>query len=1038
MTTTKIAPLKFGRCLCLLAVMFFSLTAFSQQQIPVTGTVIDSTESAPLQGVSVSVKGGTAGAITDAEGKYALTVPANSILVFQYTGYAERSIPVGNQTVINVALSVTAKGMDEVVVVGYGRQKKATVTGAISSIQTKEIKQSPAANLAVTLAGRLPGLTTIQTSGEPGRDATNLFIRGQGTVNSQSPIVLVDGVERDLTYIDPNEIESVTILKDASSTAIFGVRGANGVILVTTKRGTSEKPEINFTAEAGMQDFPRFITPVNSYEFATLRNLALKNDGQAPAYSQKALEHYKNGDDLLRYPNTNWKDMLLKDFSMQQRFNLNVSGGNKNMRYFVNAGYLNQGGQFKVEDGLSYDPGFKLDRYNFRSNIDLQLNKTLKAYLNVGGYLEKQNMPMSVMNKLSSDFNSNLSGMSAVQYIIGLMFDLPATIYGPVDPNGDVITAPTVDWPAYGLINRSGYIQQTRSNVLATYGMEQDLKFITSGLTAKAVMSFDTRSTNNMFAGKDFAKRVQVVSPTLNDVNGNDSVYYTAYNAHQNTPLSLSGGHTFNSLSNFQASLNYNRRFDRHSVTGLLLYQQQKNIINAQLPYNLQGLATRITYGLDNKYFAEFNAGYNGSEQFAKGRRFGFFPAFSGSWLISNEDFLKDNNTISLLKIRGSYGEVGNDRIGSSRFLYLDNILVGGGGYSGSLGLNGQVININLLKNEALQWEVARKTNIGFEIGLLNNLNLTVDVFKEKRDNILRNRGTIPKLNGLPVAVLPPANIGIIENKGYEIELEYKKVVNRDISFLSKVNFNYAVNKQIFADEAHLSEEYAYRYRETGYKIGQKWGYVVEGYFRDLGDVATSPVQNVGGHASRPGDFKYKDLNGDDVINEKDLAPLGYSNAPQYTFGGAFNFNYKNFDISALFQGAANVSRQFTGRGVYATSGVKNYVSRHLQSWTEERAENGETILYPRLSVESSPNEISNSFFISDASYIRLKNVEVGYTFSPRLSQKVGAKRIRLYANGLNLFTWDRLPTKEYDPEVLNWAAYPIMRIVNFGANITF
>ncbi len=1009
-----------------------------QLAIPVKGFVKD-IKGEPLPGVSIVLKGSQTGTTTNADGSFEINAgEPGAVLIFSFIGYTTKEIVIGSQSVLNVALDVSESALDEVVVVGYGTQKKATVTGAISSVQTREIKQSPAANLAVTLAGRLPGLTSVQTSGEPGRDLTQLFIRGRGTVNAQSPIILVDGVERDLTYIDPNEVESVTILKDASSTAIFGVRGANGVILVTTKRGTSEVPEINLTMEAGAQDFVRFIKPVNSYQFASLRNQALRNDGLPETYSPAALEHFRIGDDPVRYPDTKWRDLLIKDYSMQQRYNLNVSGAGKAMKYFVNAGYLNQGGQYKVEKNLPYDPSFRLNRYNFRSNIDLQLNPRLKAFLNVGGYLEKQNMPMSILNRIGGDFSGNLANMSPALYLIALMTDLPAIIPGPLTPDGEVLTGPSVDWPAYGLMNRSGYVQQTRSNVMATYGMEQNLDFITKGLSAKAVISFDSRSVNNMFASREFAKFVQVVDPNLKGQDGLDSVSYRPYNAHLNTPLSISGGHSFSSLSNVQGYLNYARTAGKHSVTGLALFQQQKNIIDAQLPFKLMGLAARVTYGFDDKYFFEFNAGYNGSEQFAKGRRFGFFPALSGGWVISNEKFLVNSKAVTLLKLRGSYGTVGNDRIGGRRFLYLDDIQMGGGGYSGSLGYS-QVINTNLLKNEYLQWEVARKSNIGLEVGLFNAFSLVLDVYKERRDNILRNRGTVPVLNGLPNNVLPPVNIGVIENKGYEAELIYRKSIKKDFSILSKVNVNFARNRQIFADEPLLSETFAYRYRETGYSIGQSFGYVVDRYFKNEEDVKNSPVQEVGGHESRPGDFKYKDLNNDGVINERDMAPVGYSGIPEYTFGAAFNVMYKGFDISGLFQGVTHVNRSFGGRGNYASNGdVKNYMGRHLDAWTEERAAAGETIRYPRLTTQVSPNENSNSFFIVDASYIRLKNVELGYTLPTELVKKIGAKRVRIYTNGLNLVTWDRLPTKDFDPEISSWEAYPITRVYNLGLNVTF
>lgn len=1010
-------------------------TVFSQGPAAITGKVIDSL-GAPLQGVSVFVKGTQHGTTTNAAGAYSITAKKGDLLSFRMVGYAEQEVAVGSTAAIDITLKRQALDLDEIVVIGYGTQKKETVTGAIASIQTKEIKQSPAANLAVTLAGRLPGLTAIQRSGEPGRDLTQLFIRGVGTINAQAPIILVDGVERDLTYIDPNEVESVTILKDASSTAIFGVRGANGVILVTTKRGTSEKPQINFTAEAGMQDFPRMIEPVNSYEYATLRNLAQRNDGIPETFSQDAIDYYKSGEDPLRYPNTDWNDLLMKKYSFATRYNLNVSGATKFTKYFVNAGYFSQGGQFKVEQGLPYDPSFKLDRYNFRSNLDLQLSPTLTAFLNIAGYIEKQNMPSSIFrSQLFSDLNAAISSESPTVYIFRYMNALPATVPGPLSPDGDVVTAGDVFHPAFGQLNRSGYIQQTRTNVTATYGMNKTLDFITKGLSVKAVMSFDSKFTNNLFATKNYAKVIQVIDRNQQGADGKDSVYYVPFNADVNTPLTISGGKFFNTLSNFQGFVNYARNFQKHTVTGLLLFQQQKIVVNEELPYNSRGLAGRFSYNFANKYFFEFNAGYNGSEQFAKGKRFGFFPALSAAWNLSKESFLENSSVIRNLRLRGSYGIVGNDRIGGRRFLYLDDIQVLPGSYIGGLG-NGNYINIGLFKNADLQWEVSKKTNVGMELALKNGLELVVDVFYEKRDNILRNRGTIPILNGLPLSAIPPANIGVINNKGFEAELTYKKAFNKDFSVLGKVNVNYAKNKQLFADEVLLPDDYAYTYRQTGYTIGQRFGYITDGYFTSQADVANSPVQNVAGQPAKPGDFKYRDLNKDNVINEKDMAPVGYPGIPQYTFGAALSVTYKGFDLSALFQGATNVSQYFQGFGVFSTQG--NYVKRHLNSWTQERQDLGEKITYPRLSTGANQNETANDFFIVDASFIRLKNVEIGYTFPRRLSKMVGAQNVRIYANGLNLYTWDRLPAKDIDPESTGNSTYPLLRIFNFGFNVTF
>jgi TonB-linked SusC/RagA family outer membrane protein len=1023
---------------CLFGILLTVSTASlaQQQTITVSGTVTDSSDASGLIGVSVKVQGANQGVQTDASGKYSIVVASNATLSFQYVGYRTQVINVNGDPTINVKLSSESNELNEVVVVAYGTQKKASVTGALNSIKTKEIKQSPAANLAVTLAGRLPGLTAIQKSGEPGRDLTLLFIRGQGTTNAQSPIVLIDGVERELTYIDPNEVEDITILKDASSTALFGVRGANGVILITTKRGTSEKPVINFSTETGLQNFTRTLQPVNSFEFATLRNLAQRNDNKGDAFSQEALDHYRTGDDPLRYPNTNWREELMRDFSAQQRFNLNVSGANKSMKYFINAGALDQGGQFKVEPGLKYDPSFSLNRYNFRSNIDVQLSKSLKAYLNVAGYLEKQNMPAGVINLFGDQRDIVLGNSSPAMFIYMFMNDMNSTDPGPTAPGGGVITNPIVPHPAFGQINRAGYTQQTRSNVLATYGMEKGLDEITKGLSVKVVASFDSRSTNNLYGSKNYQKFVQVIDPVLNAQDGRDSVYFRRFNADEDTPLSLSGSRFFTSLANFQGYLNYSRSFDKHSVSALALVQQQKNLVDAQIPYNLRGAATRLTYAYDSKYLLEFNAGYNGSEQFKKGNRYGFFPAFSGGWVISNENFLKDSRVINLLKLRGSYGRVGNDRLGNNRFLYIDDIQVRPprSGYSNSLGF-GSSVATSRLKNEELQWETATKRNVGLELGLFNSLSLTVDLFNETRDNILRNRGTIPLLNGLPIGALPPVNIGVVKNKGFEVELNYKKAFTNDFSIMSRTNVAFARNKQVFADEPLLPDQYAFQYRQTGYRIGQVFGYHVDRFFTSEEDIQNSPFQDMGAHESRPGDFKYKDLNGDNIINGLDQGPIGYANIPEYQFGTALSVTFKKFDISALVQGVTNISNLYAGQGTFEGT---NYYSQHLESWTPERAAAGLPIRHPRLTTQLSPNHNYNTFFYVDASYIRIKNVELGYSIPTRWANKIGSKNIRLYTNGLNLFTWDKLPTKNFDPELTGEFNYPITRVYNFGLNVTF
>lgn len=998
------------------------------QNIEIKGRVTDNI-GMPIPGVSVKVKGSLTVTTTDNNGNFAITVPDNkSILVFSFVGFVNQEIPVDSETTINVTLSEQDTGLDEVVVVAYGTQKKITVTGAIASIQTKEIKQSPAANLAVTLAGRLPGLTAIQKSGSPGNDVTMLYLRGQGTLNGQNPIILVDGVERSMTYIDPNEVESVTILKDASSTAIFGVRGANGVILVTTRRGVSEKPEINFSAETGLQDFTRRNSILSSYEWATLRNQAWRNENPnadpdnpvtQPPYSSYALERYKLQDDPVRYPNNNWRDMLMYKFVPQNRYNLNISGGGKNVQYFVNVGALDQGGQWKV-DQKDYDPSSFLKRYNFRSNIDATLNKagTLKMFLNAAGYIEKVNSPYQ--NDIFRYINNQF----------------PSILPGPLTPDGEVLVSTGLyNNSPYGMINRSGYIQQTGSNVIASWGMEQKLNFITKGLAAKIMASFDTRTVYSLVGNRGYQTWTQIIDPNLQASDGRDSVYYVKASAQENTPLSMSSSASFESFSNLQLLLNYNRTFSEvHNVTGLFLAQQEQRIRPGErLPYNLRGFAARFAYGYKDRYFAEFNAGYNGSEQFAKGRRYGFFPSVSGAWVITNESFFNKGPVLDLLKLRASYGIVGNDRLGGNRFLYLDNIQRNGGGYSPSLG-DGATINESYIGNPDIRWEVAKKSNIGLEVVLFNDFKLVADFFNEKRSNVLISRGLVPDLNGVPASARPPVNIGIVENKGYEIELNYNKAVNRDFSFFSKLNFNRAKNVVVFRDEPERSADYAFLYRQTGYSIGQNFGYVVDGYFNSSEEIQNYPKYNTG-RTPRPGDFKYRDVNGDGIINDRDISPIGNSSVPQYTFGAAIGFEYKGFNISALLQGVAKVSAFMSDLGVFEQY---DYRERHLNAWTPERFAAGEKIEYPALGIGLTASNTVNSFFVENTSFMRLKNVEVGYTLPASLTKKIGISKARFYVNGVNLFTWDKMKTKDYDPEIWNSATYPVYRVFNSGVNIVF
>lgn len=1003
----------------------------------IMGKVINA-RGEPLENASVTIKGTQTGVVSDVNGVFVIEVPdARTVLVISHVGYEDKEIIAGDQKAIEVVLSPQQASMDDVVVVAYGKQKKLSVTGAIASISTKEIKQSPAANLAVTLAGRLPGLTALQRSGEPGRDATALFLRGIGTLNGTSPIILVDGVEREMTYIDPNEVENVTILKDASSTALFGVRGANGVILVTTKRGVTSKPSIGLTYEYGLQGFTRSPSMLNSYDWARLKNEAWANDNPGvdpndpvnqPPYSEYALDRFLYQEYPEAYPNNNWQQLLFNDYVAQKRYNLNLSGGSEYVQYFVNVGFLDQGGQWKIDPGVKdYDPSGFLKRYNFRSNIDAKLNKagTLSTFLNAAGYFEKVNSP-----------NANTNEIFRRTYAF-----FPVVLPGPLTPSGEVLIGPgNYNESPWAMINRSGYRQETRNNITASWGLKQDFSFITKGLSARFMASFDTRTIYSLTAAKSYQRWIQIIDPNTPNHEGMDSVQYTRVLLDaENTPLNIGSGSNFQSFFNFQFAVDYNRVFkQKHAFTGLLLAQQETRVLpNDRIPYNLRGISARASYAYDSKYLLEFNAGYNGSEQFAKGRRYGFFPTISGGWVVSNESFLKSSELISMLKLRASYGKVGSDRLGGRRFLYLDDIQrASGGGFSTSLGRGGLIAE-NYLGNPNIQWEVAKKANLGLELGFLNNdLNLMIDLFNERRDNILISRQTIPMVYGIEPGRMAPVNMGIVENKGYEIELNYKKAINRDWSFLSKLNFNFARNKVLFSDELRLPDDYAYPYRQTGFRLGQVFGYKLQdGYYTSYDEIATEGLNYVG-YTVRPGDFKYVDTNGDKIIDERDMVPVGYSAIPEYTLGAAFSITYKNVDFSFLFQGNLNVSQPLSG---YGTMALSDFRERHLYAWTPERAANNEKILYPRLSTGGSSSERDyNEFFIENRSFVRLKNAEVGYRLPEKWIRKIGSKEVRIYANGFNLITWDKMRTKDFDPEVDNSLSYPVYRIFNTGVNITF
>jgi TonB-linked SusC/RagA family outer membrane protein len=1031
------------KALCLLCILSCcSLAALAQKRV--TGTVIDAGGEAVI-GANVVEKGleSTNGTITDANGRFTLTVRNDATLHVSYIGYITQDVKTGNQTALTITLLEDTQDLEEVVVVAYGVQKKASVTAAISSVDTRELKQSPNANLSVALAGRLPGLTALQSSGQPGNDDVRLYLRGLGTLNDSSPLILIDGIPRDnISQLDPNEVASVSILKDASATAVFGVRGANGVIMITTRRGQPGKSQLSVSANYSLQSFLVKADRVHSWEFAEMRNQDYLNsnhgaDESSWPYTQYMIDKYKSGEDPVFYPDRDVFHDYFRDYAPQTRINANFNGGQNDFSYFLNVGYIGQGGNFKTEskDFLGYDPSYSMDRYNFRGNLDYQIARNLKSSLNIASYLEKMNTPQT-----ADLFGGSVAGM--VENMIAYTWSTPPTDPGPLTvpgygvPENEVVAQSGQDRNTYGEINRRGYRQEATTMLNSSLSLDWGLNFITEGLSAKGLLAFDSRASTTMQGVKSLDTYQFTVARNANETSG-----YSPIRSNTDAAIRLSKSAGTYYYLNWQASLNYARTFGPHALTGMLLYQQDNwDGLGADLPYNMLGMVARATYSFDDRYMAEFNFGYNGSEQFAPKNRFGSFPAFSVGWLAGNEAFLKDNPIVTNLKFRASYGKTGNDKLGSSRFLYQSFITMGGG-FVPTLG-HEQQVNQGRMGNEAIQWEVAEKKNLGVEFELINSLSFVFDAYTEHRDQILISRKTIPILQGVPIGNIPRVNIGIVDNRGYEAEAVWKKQIGSDIFYSIKGNVGYNKNVVKFSDEVQYGEDYAYRYRQTGFSIGQPFGYQIDysngnGYINTQAELDNLPIYEVGG-TPRLGDFKYVDINEDGRINDKDLIPIGYSSVPRISYGFSGMLNYKYLDFSFLFSGIAKSNITQAGWGATEAGIVGFFNGWHFDAWTPERYANGDKILYPALGTSAGVSQKSNSVFIMDRSFLRLKNLEIGYNVPGVFMKYLSLESARIYVNGSNLWTWDKFPVNTIDPEQSGALVYGLTRTVNFGLNLVF
>ena len=1011
--------------LSMLFTLLQSIVIYAQQgdQLPVKGQVVDG-QNISLPGVTIIIKGTTQGTTTDVNGEYSISVPnANAVLVFSFIGFQSQDVIVGERQTINVTLKELTTELDEMVVVGYGQQKKESVVAALSTIKATGLKQTPASNIGIALAGRLPGLTVLQRSGVPGGEAMEFYIRGRSTVNGQAPLTLVDGVERDFKALDPREIETISILKDASATAVYGVRGANGVIMITTRRGKVGKTVIDVTAENSWQAPTRLPDMVSAHDYALLRNQVETQNGRDPIYDNYALERYRLGDKPELYPVRDFINEFMRDASPMNRVNVNVSGGSNKMRYFTTVGYLYQEGIFKTEkfSEYDYDPQSKANRVNFRSNFDIDLTSSLKMFLNVSGYMQKKNDPVIVPN--NSAYLSDVAGYSIV---IGSLIQTPNNYHNDITPDGEVLSTllkgGNVNNVPYGMLNRTGFRNTQTNQVTTTLGVEQSLDFIAEGLSAKVVASYDAFSSNQQVRQRTFQ-----VYEAIMDVAAPDSVSYQPIGTNTNSPLSDSQYQSFNNLFNIDASINYIRSFGLHDVTAMLLFNRYQRVINIQLPYNYVGFVGRATYSYNSRYLGEVNFGYNGSEQFAPGHKMGFFPSVSLGWVMSEEDFIKNAMPwLSFAKIRASYGQVGNDNMNGSRFAFLT---LWSGSYESQIG------------NTQLEWEKANKYNVGLETRIFNDFNFDADVFYEKRNNILIPAdGLVPTgvfgTGGVNVSgILPKVNAGEMENKGFELTLGYQKSISQDCRIDVRFNSAFNRNKVLYLSEVLLPEDYAVRLRSTGFRLGQPFGYETAGFFNTEQEIFDWYDQSELGATPKLGDLKYKDQNGDGIINDKDQVPIGNPEVPEWTFGGAFSIQYKGLDFSMMWQGVAKRSYLLTGQKIWETY---NFNEWHKEAWSQERYDAGMKITYPRLEPGSNASKLPADFWYVDGSYIRLKNIEFGYTLPAGISRKVAASSVRFYINGLNLLTFDNYPVKYQDPEQNNELLYPVFKAYNVGLNISF
>lgn len=1033
----------------LLIIMFSGFTTISlQAQEKISGVVKDDT-GMPLPGVSILQIGTVRRALTDINGNYSIQlVPGQKILEFSYIGFKTVQIPVNGQSTINVTLKDDIASLDEVVVVGYGTQKKESVVGAITQISGDDLRERGAglSNVTEALQGNLPGVTTIQGSGVPGRNDMQIFIRGQGSWNgSGQPLILVDGVQRPIDNIDFNDIEKLSVLKDASATAVFGVQGANGVILITTKRGRKGKARLSLTANSTIKTVSKLPEKLNAYDAileansSILRQLSQDETVWESFRPIAIADKYRNPateEERFIYPNVNWRDVLLKDMAQDQNYNLSVRGGGDNAKYFGSLGYQSVSDIFdgqRYDNGKGYEGSFKYDRFNYRTNLDFNISKTTEFSVSLGGFLGTQQSP--------GDLN----------LITNSIYELAPNIYTPIFPDGafgrdfdDVFanSNPIV------ILTNTGYSTNTTFQINTDFILKQNLNFVTKGLSFQGRFSFDNTSESR-----------QKVNDPGN--NGQENVTYRVYDQFFNeviespdgvndfsfvptpwhlTPFEIDNRSIARNLL-YDFSLNYNNTFaKKHNVTGLFLARRQQRARGSQFPVYREDWVGRVTYDYDKRYFLDISGAYNGSEKFGPGYRFDLFPAVAAGWTISNESFMKKVNWVDKLKIRGSYGRIGDDE-GGQRFEYLKTWNSGGGAFNQSGSGNARdrspyvFFREDNVGNPNLRWETAVKYNIGTEIGLFKNMiTAEFDFYGENRSDILipGTQRAVPDWFG----TTPPSfNAGKTEVRGFEIAFGANHSFDNGINIFGNINYNHVKDVVLYREDPELSPFYQ---KAQGYAIGQPRSAIPGEIISSWDDIYSSTPIVQTQENQRIGYYNLYDYDGDGVYNPAfDDVPFGYPVRPQTNWSSTIGAKYKSWNLSVQFYGTQNANRTYTSRTF--SNGTDVFFKHELGYWTKDNQSS--TTTQPVFKNIQAANDPRNSFY--DASLVRLRSIAIGYNLPKTMCEKLGVSSLRLYANGNNLFLWTDLPDdREFNSSATKDSSfrgdYPTLIRYNFGLSLEF